>query len=327
MKYISSLKSETMEENINIQKTFNLNDWLNTIADSSPFGEFEDSEEFRDVIDALFEDIEERFTVERLRELRESGKYTEKVLQAIEDLYNKIVTIEDFHLEYRLPSPKYQNRYWIFKNDEFRVAQVTMYEVPELFKLYAITEHEGDLDNYPDVFPEQDYYLDGNPRVIQKNTHDQEVITWEEWEALREYDENAQYIKSPDERPNRQGFEQACRQYKHQHHHMPAICYKVEGADRRLRAHMIAWPIVLIVTMAIIMIARLVNRRQCVSRTNSETNKPATLPGKDLPPNYEFVIQFPPEYSEATKDEEPPSIENVTNENTTDPNDDKTVRL
>lgn len=92
-----------------LKRTLNLNDWLNTFAQYSLFGEFEGTDEFQDVIDDILEMLEETLTLEFIAELRNDEKFSEQAVDAIEDLY--ILMLEDdYEFELRMPSPKNQDR-------------------------------------------------------------------------------------------------------------------------------------------------------------------------------------------------------------------------
>lgn len=67
-------------------------------------------------------------------------------------------------------------------------------------------------------------------------------------------------------------------------------------------AHMIAWPIAVFVVIFIIILIRSFRRQRTNQAGGNETpiesKKEATV---DMPPNYNFVIQFPPEYTDVVK--------------------------
>ena len=90
-------------------ETINLNDWLNAFAENSLFGEFEKTDEFAEIIDDVLEKLEETLTEEFIDDLRESGDVSESAIEALRDLYQRLME-DEFELDYRLMSPKSEDR-------------------------------------------------------------------------------------------------------------------------------------------------------------------------------------------------------------------------
>lgn len=278
-----------------LQRTFNLNDWLNTVEDSV-FVDFEQTDEYAVVIDEIFENIERNFTPAKIEEFRELGVFSGEALDAIEDLLNKLES-DEFLFNYRLPSPQYENRYWVFENDEFAVMKVTSYEIVEGIELVMYTAEDGDLDDLPDYLPDN---YDGQAfEVWQIDVADDRVLTWDEWRELREEDKfieenRGNYHKGNKERYEN-GLQYRCKKImKEFPDSREAFQCKeiVEDCNPALYTHLIVWPIIVLLVLIFVLCRKWKMKRKVVEE------KVANQKFEDNPPNYNVVLEMPPQYEE-----------------------------
>lgn len=289
------------EVGIPLDRTILLNDWLNTIATYSIFGEYETTEDFAEIIDGILEAFEEELSFKRIEKMRLSGNYSDETVDAILDLYELLIADAELP-ELRLPSPKNQNRYWLFYKNEYQVIQITSYEFYGLevihYQQVTGTLDALELDYIPDEIRNYDLI-----EAIQTDLLDEEVMTPEEWEAMRDEDMQTQYLLEASERPDYNHLENQCFDMLKKYPDSKAglKCQKIKGHYRNVMAHMIAWPIALFV-LILLMICIKSYKKARVAR-NAEEPMKSKPEDTDLPPTYNFIIQFPPEYADAIKTE------------------------
>jgi len=278
-----------------LRTTLDLNDWLNTVAEHSIFRDFEKTDQFADIIDGLLGEIAV-MTLDELAALRASGKYTEEAMDAIEELYELLIN-DEFALEYHLMSPSTENRFWVFSRDEFAVTQVSVYEVYDGVELVVVQNEEGEIELVDDFLPEKfDNYE--TVMVDQREVQDDDIVPMDTWEAIQQ---NGEY-QMEGNFGDRSRIMAECRRIQRYYPEAPNAqkCRRLDHHYRNVMGHMIAWPIVLFSILFIAMMVRGFRARRN-RRAPTESAKKEPLPATDLPPEYNFVIQFPPEYAEVTK--------------------------
>jgi len=274
-------------------ETINLNDWLNAFAENSLFGEFEKTDEFAEIIDDVLEKLEETLTEEFIEDLRQSGSVSESAIEALRDLYERLLQ-DEFELDYRLMSPKSEDRFWVFnvKKDEFEVTQISVYQIVEGVDFQVLGFAGGDLDelgqNLPDKFENYE-----EVRVVQYDVQDDQVMSMEEWEELMQFDQQTEFIGDAE-----YGRHQMRRQCEHimkfrADSHAARKCHAIYGEYRSMIGHMIAWPIVFFVVVATILLTKALCRRRSPTQPDQKT----AAATDEKPPEYNFVIQFPPDYN------------------------------
>lgn len=289
-----------------LRQTVNLNDWLNTFARYSLFGEFESTDEFDEIIDDILEEIQE-LTPDEFERMRLQPWASDEAIDALEDLYENLL-IDEFDLELRLVSPKYVNRYWVFTKSEFEVIQVRVYEIADGIDIAIVEGAYGSIEHVEDYLPAnfENYDL---AVYYQYGIEDDYILTEEQmkmlWAAMRDEDQKHKYLPDKKDRPNNKQVHEQCQKIIER---FPGTeyakeCEKINGKYRSIMAHMITWPIAVFIIIFIIILMRSYRRRRQSTRTVSNEAPDTKVPpaATDLPPNYNFIMQFPPEYAEVIK--------------------------
>ncbi|CBY42779.1 unnamed protein product [Oikopleura dioica] len=166
--------------------TVSLNDYINTLdVHRSLFQELQlDREEFRGA-----DDIFERFSGTNtfgpfeLEHLRKAGSITEKQHKAFKELYITLTIDQAVGIDYRLPSPDYENRYWVLHKDENDIIRVAKAELTDDFQVDITMLDRNIFLSSADSFS-SDYWSEPSIGFFPNGNYN----PFDEWMTMRKLD-------------------------------------------------------------------------------------------------------------------------------------------